>query len=56
MRLVDEAFTPYADLDQLLLELTVHWRRILGESFAGASGGSTPPGNGDILARWGSGR
>ena len=33
---VIDAFTPYADLDELLVELTVHWKRILGESLAGA--------------------
>lgn len=29
-------WTPYTDLDELLAELLEHWRRILGENFAGA--------------------
>lgn len=33
---VIDAFTPYADLDELLAELIVHWKRILGQNLAGA--------------------
>lgn len=31
-----EVITPYAELDQLLVELLGHWRRILGDNLAGA--------------------
>jgi hypothetical protein len=40
--------TPYADLDELLVELLGHWRRILGENLAGAYvQGSFALGSGD---------
>lgn len=31
-----EVITPYAELDQLVVELLGHWRRILGGNLAGA--------------------
>jgi len=43
-----DVITPYAELDELLVELLGHWQRILGENLAGAYvQGSFALGSGD---------